>query len=167
MPRDKLCLINLYPIAKRSSALVRELIGIWEASVRLTHHFLAEEDVASLRPEVQGALMTVPALAVVADAAGRNWGFLALNGEKVEALFLAPEARGQGLGRQLMEWAVDQGARSVDVNVGNDQALDFYLHLGFKLASAAFTVSPERDFPLYRLELDSLKPKNEPNDGEA
>ncbi|WP_459856875.1 hypothetical protein [Humidesulfovibrio idahonensis] len=27
-----------------------ELLGVWEASVRATHHFLAEADIAALKP---------------------------------------------------------------------------------------------------------------------
>jgi putative acetyltransferase len=84
-----------------------------------------------------------------------NLGFLALQGQKIEALFLAPKAMGQGLGRQLMEWAFLRGARVVDVNEDNPKARDFYLRLGFEVFAESDLDGAGRAFRLLHMELKS------------
>jgi putative acetyltransferase len=82
------------------------LVVVWERSVRATHHFLAEEDIAFFRPLVaeEPAAGTLELL-VVAAPDDAPLGFLCLSGNDIEALFLAPECRGAGLGRRLVEHA--------------------------------------------------------------
>jgi len=49
-------------------------------------------------------------------------------------LFVAPKARGKGVGRQLVEYLVrERGIRRVDVNEQNTQAAGFYARLGFRV----------------------------------
>ena len=51
---------------------------------------------------------------------------------RLEMLFLSPDERGKGLGRQLLEYGIrEQGVREVTVNEQNSQAVGFYQHLGF------------------------------------
>ena len=53
--------------------------------------------------------------------------FAGVAGDMLEMLFVAPSARGKGLGRELVEHvAVHCGVRRVDVNEQNAQAAGFY-----------------------------------------
>ena len=58
---------------------------------------------------------------------------------EVDSLYVDPECRGKGIGRKLMERALDwlsgTGCAKVRISVaqGNEQALDFYETFGFKL----------------------------------
>ena len=57
---------------------------------------------------------------------------MGVTGCRLEMLFLAPEERGRGLGRRLVQYGVRQyGLREVTVNEQNPQAVGFYEHLGF------------------------------------
>lgn len=59
-------------------------------------------------------------------------GFMGIQGDKIEMLFLSPECIGQGWGSILIDRAIGfYGATKVDVNEQNDQATRFYLHKGF------------------------------------
>ena len=50
----------------------------------------------------------------------------------LEMLFVAPEQRGQGWGKSLIEYGVERyGIETVGVNEQNPQARGFYEHLGF------------------------------------
>jgi putative acetyltransferase len=145
--------IIYYPAQNRAKDLIEELLGVWLASVSQSHHFLQESDILALTPQVRSALANSPDLAVIQDAQDQSVGFLLQEDQKIEALFLAPQVWGQGMGRQLVEWAVERGARLVDVNVDNPQAGRFYLHLGFEIFAESQFDGQGRPFPLYHMEL--------------
>ena len=94
------------------------LLELWEHSVRATHQFLAEGDVAALRPLVAEAL-TSDALDwwVFLSTAGTLVGFLGFARNTIEALFIHPDHQGQGGGTFLVAHAqrLNGGALAVDV----------------------------------------------------
>lgn len=131
-----------------------ELLKVWEASVRATHDFLGEADIAFLKPLILESYFDAVALRCAVDENGRALGFVGVAGDKVEMLFIAPELRGKGVGALLMEHAVkQQGACKVDVNEQNPQAVGFYRHLGFRTVGRSPTDGQGRPFPLLHLEL--------------
>lgn len=72
----------------------------------------------------------------------------------LEMLFVAPHARGKGLGRQLVEYLVrERGIRRVDVNEQNTQAAGFYARLGFRATGRDATDSSGRPYPILHLSL--------------
>lgn len=127
---------------------------IWEGAVRATHDFLAEADIAEIRSELGRYFQAVELLAY-RGADGAILGFAGLDGCKVEMLFVAPEARGKGVGSALLRYAVERhGARELDVNEQNAQALGFYLRMGFRVTGRSATDSSGRPFPLLHMELE-------------
>nr|WP_254429818.1 GNAT family N-acetyltransferase [Ruegeria atlantica] len=59
-------------------------------------------------------------------------GFLALNGNDIHSLYLAPDARGKGVGRQLLEHAKSrQSELSLFAFQANHSACRFYERNGF------------------------------------
>ena len=119
---------------KRGSTLVEGLLVVWESSVRATHLFLQEGDVEHLRPFVRQGLQEVPLL-FYAEENGAPCAFLGMDGDSIEMLFVAAEARGRGIGSALMRQALALGANRVDVNEQNPQALGFYRRFGFEVES--------------------------------
>ena len=119
---------------ERSSELVAALVDVWERSVRATHDFLAEDDIVGLRPEAESGIAGVERLTVAYDG-GAPCGFAGSQDGKLEMLFVAPEARGRGVGRALLAHAVEHArVRTLDVNEQNPQAVGFYEHEGFVVA---------------------------------
>jgi putative acetyltransferase len=129
------------------------LLAIWEQSVRATHAFLTEADIASLHPLVAEELASGSLELWVLTEADAACGWMGLAGAKIEALFLAPEARGQGGGRQLIEHAqaLRGGALTVDVNEQNPDARGFYERLGFVVTGRSELDGGGRPFPLLHL----------------
>lgn len=130
------------------------LLDLWERSVVKTHHFLTPVDIAALKPEVEQALL---ALAVwVVELNGKPAGFAGLNGDKVEALFIDPDAMGAGLGTRLLRHARElrgpEATLLVDVNADNPDATAFYLARGFVQTGRSETDGAGRPFPLLHLE---------------
>src|SRR5262245_1484898 len=102
------------------------VVDVWEASVRATHHFVAEADIQIFRPLVGDALPYLE-LACVRESEGAVAGFIAVSHGKVEMLFVHPAWRGQGVGRRLLRHAIEMlDATVLDVNEQNEQALGFY-----------------------------------------
>ena len=130
------------------------IVEVWEASVRKTHHFLTEADVESFEPLVEQELRSVAELACVRDGAGQVVGFVGVEKDKVEALFVHPEWRGQGTGRRLLEHAVRTlTATRVDVNEQNEQAVGFYQRMGFGVVGRSELDGLGKPFPLLHMRL--------------
>jgi putative acetyltransferase len=130
------------------------LLDLWERSVRATHDFLTEADVAFFQPLVADGLRgDALELWVLADAADAPLGFMGLAGDQIEALFLAPEASGRGGGRRLVAHAqaLRGGALTLDVNEQNPAARAFYERLGFVVVGRSPLDGTGRPFPLLHM----------------
>ena len=119
---------------ERIEDFVQSLLEVWESSVRATHGFLKEGEVEYLRPFVKQGIQEVPLL-FYAEENGAPCAFLGMEGDSIEMLFVAAEARGRGIGSALMRQALALGASRVDVNEQNPQALGFYRRFGFEVES--------------------------------
>ena len=145
---------GVYPVNPEDFSRVVE---VWEASVRATHLFLTEADIQFFKPLVQDALPHVMELACVRDEKGEVVGFVGVVEDKVEMLFIHPILRGQGIGRRLLEHAVKAlGATKVDVNEQNEQAVGFYLRMGFEVEGRSELDSLGKPFPLLHMHLSDL-----------
>jgi putative acetyltransferase len=135
------------------------VVDVWEASVRATHHFVSDSDIEIFRPLVFDELPHT-GLACVRDANGLVVGFIGIAEGKVEMLFIHPDYRGQGIGRVLLNYAINEcGATKVDVNEQNDQALGFYLWMGFEVVDRSELDSNGKPYPLLHMRLASTKEK--------
>ena len=125
--------MRIYEVQARTPRSLETLLNIWEASVRATHRFLSEPEIENIKHYVPQAMASVEHLTVVADDAGRPVAFMGVTGERLEMLFVAPEARGTGIGKQLLLHGIGRyGVREVTVNEQNPQAIGFYEHMGFE-----------------------------------
>lgn len=139
----------------------RGMLELWERSVRATHHFLAESDIARLRPLVADLFEHGPLeLWVVVGPSDEPLGFLGYAQGSVEALFIDPAQRGRGAGKLLMAHAqaLSGGALTVDVNEQNEGALGFYRAQGFEVVSRSELDAQGRPFPTLHLRRASPAP---------
>lgn len=129
------------------------LLDCWLRSVRATHAFVAVADIEAMIPQVRDYLGSGSAdLWVACDDAGTVLGFMGMAGCSLEALFLAPEFVGRGIGRQLVEYAVSRhAALTVDVNEQNVAALRFYEACGFVVVGRSELDGQGRPYPLLHM----------------
>ncbi|HET7599628.1 MAG TPA: acetyltransferase [Gemmatimonadales bacterium] len=132
------------------------LVALWERSVRATHDFLAEGDIAFFRPLVDEVLAGDSLeLWVLADDADAPIGFMGLAGDAVAALFLDPAQLRRGGGRRLVEHAQalrgGKAALTVDVNEQNEAARRFYEALGFVVVGRSAVDETGRPYPILHL----------------
>jgi putative acetyltransferase len=129
-----------------------EIIEVWEASVRATHHFLIEEDILYFKSLVGQYLDAVDLYLIIEE--NKISGFLGTGDNEVQMLFLHPDARGKGIGKFLMQFAINKcHVTRVEVNEQNDQAVRFYKHLGFKVVGRSELDYHGKPYPLLSMEL--------------
>ena len=103
-----------------------ELLTVWEASVRSTHHFLAEKDIQFYKPLIREQYFLAVELYIIRNEKEEIAAFMGLSDELIEMLFVRPDQQGKGYGKRLMEYAVHQKhIHKVDVNEQNGQLADF------------------------------------------
>ena len=141
-------------IAHANGEDYQTLIELWEASVRATHHFLPEAEILALRPLILEHYFDAVILHCARTEEGHIAGFSGVLEDKLEMLFVAPETRGYGVGRQLVEHAIGQcGATQVDVNEQNEQAVGFYLKMGFTVTGRSPLDGQGKPYPLLHMAL--------------
>ncbi len=129
-----------------------EVMQVWEASVRATHHFLKEEDIILFRRLIPEQYLDAVRLFAARDAADRILGFLGVSDDNIEMLFIHPDARGKGIGSTLLHHAVDVLHLSqVDVNEQNEQAVGFYQRMGFVVVGRSERDGTGKPYPLLHL----------------
>lgn len=99
--------MKFYELQERSPEILERLLVVWGESVRATHGFLSEE-VLQIKEYVPQALEQVEHLAVAETASGKLAGFLGAEKDRLEMLFLVPSERGKGLGRQFLQYGMEQ-----------------------------------------------------------
>ena len=120
-------------ISRSRDNFLPELLTVWEDSVRSSHEFLSEQDIENLKPMVLSALQAVP---------------------KLFCLFLASAWRGQGYGKRMICYAIDELKISrVDVNEQNPHARRFYERAGFSVYARSERDGQGNPFPVLHMKL--------------
>ncbi|MCK1789506.1 GNAT family N-acetyltransferase [Pseudomonas violetae] len=131
-----------------------ELTEVWEASVRATHDFLPESYIELLKNLVLTRYLDAVMLICTRDAHQHITGFAGVAGGKIEMLFIDPAHRGQGLGKQLLCYAIEQlNAYELDVNEQNPLALGFYFKQGFEVVGRTEHDGMGQPYPLLHMRL--------------
>lgn len=131
-----------------------EIVAVWEASVRATHHFLAEEHIQYFRPLIRNEYLKAVTLFCTKDK-GAVSGFIGTAQEVIEMLFIHPDARGTGIGKRLTSFAINKlGTTKVDVNEQNGQAVGFYGKMGFRVTGRSETDGLGLPYPILHMALD-------------
>lgn len=133
-----------------TSADFDEIKAVWETSVRATHTFLTETDILAYRALFPACLRPLRLYCIRKE--GSIAGFIGIHEKKVEVLFIRPDMRSKGIGRFLMEYAIQEHqVDQVDVNEQNIPALGFYLRLGFSESGRSETDGLNKPYPLLHL----------------
>lgn len=147
--------MNIIEVKERPPALVQQLVEVWEKSVRATHLFLSDDEVKSIKEYVPQALEGIANLVIAENDDKAPVAFMGVENNVLEMLFIAPEERGKGLGKQLIQFGRENYAvKRVAVNEQNPQAKGFYEHMGFKVYKRTDCDEQGRPYPLLYMELN-------------
>ena len=74
-----------------------ELLLLWEASVRSTHHFLTEDDIQYYKPLIRNEYFQAVELHLIKDGRTQQIvAFMGLSDDLIEMLFVHPAQQGKG-----------------------------------------------------------------------
>ena len=145
--------VKIYEVQERNSQLSTLLLHVWEASVRATHLFLSDAEVNQIKEYVPQALSGVEHL-VIAEDSGKPMGFMGVEKQRLEMLFLSPKERGKGLGKSLLQYGIENyGINEVTVNEQNPEAVGFYRHSGFETYKRTAQDEQGNPYPLLYMKL--------------
>ena len=141
--------MRIVEIEKRTSILIKQLLKIWESSVRETHLFLYDNEIKRIADYVPLALNNINHLVIVEVA------FMGIEKERLEMLFVAPHEIKKGLGKSLIQFGIkNYQLKELTVNEQNPQAKGFYEHLGFHVYKRTETDEQGNPYPLLYMKLD-------------
>lgn len=131
-----------------------ELIQLWEASVRSTHHFLTEDDIQYYKPLIRNEYFRAVELYIIRDRKTEQiTAFMGLSDELIEMLFVHPAQQGKGLGKTLLEYAIrEKKMQKVNVNEQNTQALHFYQNRGFEVIARDAIDGQGKAYPILHMQ---------------
>jgi putative acetyltransferase len=94
-----------------------KVVEVWEASVRATHHFLIEEDIAYFKPLILNTYLDAVELRCFRDEHFKILGFIGVSDGNLQMLFIHPTHIGKRIGKTLLEYAINSlNVNKVDVN---------------------------------------------------
>ena len=147
--------MKIIEIKERTPLLLEKLLCVWENSVKATHLFLSDNEINNIKPYVPQALNGVSVLVVAENEKGEPVGFMGISGQMLEMLFIANENRGQGIGKQLLQYGVKNYAVSeLTVNEQNPLAKGFYEHMGFTVYKRTELDEQGNPYPLLYMKRD-------------
>ena len=124
--------MKLFEAENRTPELIAQVVKVWESSVRATHLFLSDGEIEHIKIYVPQLLREVPHLFFAEDEAGHPVAFMGVADRSLEMLFVTPEMRGRGIGKQMVAYGIEHYAiETLTVNEQNPQAIGFYEHMGF------------------------------------
>lgn len=132
-----------------------EVVQVWEASVRATHHFLKEADIKYFKPLILNTYLDAVDLRCVRNGKEEIIGFSGVADGNLEMLFIHPTERGNGIGKALLEYSIkEQKVTKVDVNEDNGQAVGFYEKFGFKTYGRSELDSSGKPYPTLHMKIE-------------
>lgn len=141
--------MKIYEISERSAKFAQQLLQVREKSVWATHLFLSDEKVKAIKKYVPQALSGIAHLLIAENEVGTPVAFMGIEDGVLEMLFIMPEERGQGLGKQLIRYGIENyGVERLAVNEQNPQAKGFYEHMGFQVYKRTETDEQGNPYPL-------------------
>ena len=141
---------------ERSKKLIKELLNVWESSVRATHNFLSNEEIEKIKEYVPQALAGISNLIVETDENEKPIAFMGIQENKLEMLFIKNSERGKGIGKKLLNYGIEKyGVNKVTVNEDNPQAKGFYEHMGFKVYKRNELDDQGNNYPVLYMKLEN------------
>lgn len=146
--------LKITEVKDRTTALIEQLLKVWESSVKATHLFLSEDEIESIKKYVPKALKEIPYLIIIVNENQIPVGFMGIAERHLEMLFISHEERGKGLGKELLKYGIEKySVNDLAVNEQNPLAKGFYEHMGFEVYKRTEYDEQGNPYPLLYMRL--------------
>ncbi|MGX8700660.1 GNAT family N-acetyltransferase [Caproiciproducens sp.] len=126
--------MKLIEVNEINPILTEQLLEVWDKSVRETHLFLSDSEIKNIAKYIPQALNSIAHLIVAVNGENKPVAFMGIEERKLEMLFISHQYRGIGLGKQLLQYGIENYfINELGVNEQNPQAKGFYEHMGFQV----------------------------------
>lgn len=145
--------MNIIDVENRTGLLIDKLYQVWKESVKATHLFLSDDEIEKIAEYVPDAIKNIVHL-IIATNNNEPIAFMGIEGEKLEMLFILPEERGKGVGKQLLQYGIKKyNINELGVNEQNPQAKGFYKHMGFHVYKRTDMDEQGNPYPILYMKL--------------
>ncbi|SNR83413.1 GNAT family N-acetyltransferase [Lutibacter flavus] len=143
-----------HEIDKINKSEYKEVVDVWESSVRATHYFLREKDIEYFKSLILNTYLDAVELRCIRNNDKKIIAFLGVAEQNLEMLFIHSGYRGKSIGKALLNYSIDKfNVSKVDVNEQNEQAVGFYKHCGFETIGRSELDSSGKPYPTLHMEL--------------
>lgn len=147
--------MKIIEVEERTPLLIDQLTELWEKSVKATHLFLSDSEIEEIKKYVPQALNGIAHLIVTENDSKCPVAFMGVEEQKLEMLFITPEERGNGLGKRLIQYGIDNySIKELAVNEQNPLAKGFYEHMGFQVYKRTDHDEQGKPYPLLYMRLN-------------
>ena len=147
--------MRIIEVKERNSLLIEQLLEVWENSVKATHLFLSDNEIENIKKYVPQALNEISRLIIIENENQFPIGFMGLEEQHLEMLFISSEERGKGLGKELIKYGIENySINDLAVNEQNPLAKGFYEHMGFKVYKRTDNDEQGNPYPLLYMKLN-------------
>ena len=135
--------------------MLEALINLWEDSTKSTYTFLKDKERKAMKKEVESHLKQAQCI-IVAINKEDFLGFIGIEKNHIEMLFVHPKFFNRGVGRALLCEAYERFLKQYEqiqatCNEQSTLSSAFYHHLGFKTTQRTQKNNSGRDFPTLHL----------------
>lgn len=147
--------MRIIEIKERTEILINQLLEVWEDSVKATHLFLSNEEIESIKEYVPQAISGVSHLIIMENESHQPIAFMGIEDRKLEMLFIKNNERGKGLGKQLLNYGIENyNVNRLAVNEQNPEAKGFYEYMGFKTYKRTELDEQGNPYPILYMRLE-------------
>ena len=121
-------------IRKLNDADIDKVMDIWMKSTIKAHDFISKEYWQNNYNTVKEVYIPMSETFVYKDVQGIKGFISVINNEFIGALFVDIDFQGNGIGKQLIDYAVSKyGKLQLAVYKENKKSVEFYINRGFKI----------------------------------
>lgn len=147
--------MRIIEIKERTEILINQLLEVCEDSVKATHLFLSSKEIENIKEYVPQAISGVSHLVIMENESHQPIAFMGIENSKLEMLFIKNSERGKGLGKQLLNYGIENyNVNRLAVNEQNPEAKGFYEYMGFKTYKRTELDEQGNPYPILYMRLD-------------
>lgn len=116
----------------RDENLVNEILDVYDKSISDLNNEISKDSLEQIKNNTKEMIKSVENLIIVKNEEENIIGFMGCENENLEMLYLHPDYKNKGLGKELINIAINNhNVNKTQVTKINTNGIDFLSHMGF------------------------------------